>query len=93
MVASLKPYPHFAKIDQWLKGGSLKCEHSNENATVQNAINILRELYPTANVKCEICMCKNKGIRESDELETSAWKSDDDYLKTVFFLGLPSSQS
>lgn len=61
VVATLKLYPHFAKTDQWFKSGSAKCE---------NVLNILSELNPTANIKCEICMYKNKGIRESEEFKT-----------------------
>lgn len=104
VVATLKLFPHFANVDQWLKSGSSKCENSNENshinATVQNVVNILRELNPTANVKCEICMYKNKGICETvdkfktvTEVEKCKWKYDDDSPNTVFFLGLPSVHS
>lgn len=66
------------------------------NATVQNVLNMFRELNPTANIKCEICMYKSKGLRESEEFKTVTeiakckWKYEDGSPNTVPFLGLPS---
>ena len=56
-------YPYFTKIDYWLKSGLLKSENSDENGnvnvTVQNVINILRELNPTTNVNCKsVCIIR-----------------------------------
>lgn len=78
------------------QAGSLKCENSNENsnvnATVQNVGNMLGELNPAANIKCEICMYKNKGIYENfqtvAEIEKCKWKYDDNYLKGDFYSGV-----
>ena len=61
-------YLHCAKIDQRLKRGSLQCENSdensNENATVQNVTNILRELNPIRNIKCEsVCVKTREFVR------------------------------
>lgn len=57
-------YLHCAKIDQRLKSGSLQCENSdensNENASVQNVTNILRELNPIPNIKRESVCVKTR---------------------------------
>lgn len=77
----------------------MKCENSNENspmnATVQNVLNMFGELNPTASIKCEICLHKSKGLRESEEFKTVTeiakhkWKYEDGFPNTVPFLGLP----
>lgn len=38
VVMGLNLYPHFTKIDQWLKSGSLKSESSDENSNVNATV-------------------------------------------------------